>query len=158
VSSAPSRVEQPILESRVLRDNPLGDPYARCVTVYLPPGYDDASHRRFPALYLLSGHGSTGPGLLNWRPWDVTIQGQLDALAESTTIGPLIVVMPDMWTRFGGSQYIDSAGMGRYEAYLIEEIVPFVDRTYRTLPERDHRGVLGRSTPACRRSAGCTSS
>ena len=51
-----------------------------------------------------------------------------------------------MWTRFGGSQYINSAGMGRYEDYLIEEIVPLVDRNYRTLPDRDHRGIMGRSS------------
>jgi len=146
VSSAPSRVEQPVLESRVLRDNPLGDPYLRRVTVYLPSGYDDSPDGQYPALYLLSSHGSTGPALMNWRPWDITIQEQLDALAEAETIGPLIVVMPDMWTRLGGSQYINSVGIGRYEDYLIREIIPFVDRAYRTLPDRDHRGVLGRSS------------
>jgi S-formylglutathione hydrolase FrmB len=146
VSSAPSRVEQPVLESRVLHDNRLDDPHIRAVTVYLPPGYDDPPRRRYPALYLLSSHGSTGPGLLNWRPWDVTIQGQLDALIAAGRMGPLIVVMPDMWTRFGGSQYINSEGMGRYEDYLVEEIIPFIDRTYRTLPDGDHRGVVGRSS------------
>lgn len=146
MSSTPSRIEQPVLESRVLRDNRLGDPYVRPVTVYLPPGYDDLPPRRYPALYLLSSHGSTGPGLLNWRPWDVTLQGQLDALIAAGRMGPMIVVMPDMWTRFGGSQYINSEGMGRYEDYLIEEIIPFIDRTYRTLPDRNHCGVAGRSS------------
>jgi len=146
VSTTPSRVEQPVLESRVLRNNRLSDPHIRAVTVYLPPGYDDSPPRRYPALYLLSSHGSTGPSLLNWRPWHVTIQGQLDALIAAGSMGPLIVVMPDMWTRFGGSQYINSEGMGRYEDYLIEEIIPFVDRTFRTLPDRDRRGVVGRSS------------
>ena len=59
---------------------------------------------------------------------------------------PAIVVLPDMWTRFGGSQYINSAGMGRYEDYLIDEMIPLVDRNYRTLPDRDHRGIMGRSS------------
>lgn len=142
----PSRVEQPVLESAVLCDNPLGDPTRRPVTVYLPPGYDDAPDRRYPVVYLLSSHGNTGPGLMNWRAWDVTIQQQIDGLIADGSIGPLIVVLPDMWTRFGGSQFINSAGMGRYEDYLIDEIIPYVDARYRTLADRAHRGVMGRSS------------
>jgi enterochelin esterase family protein len=142
----PSRVETPLLESAVLQGNPLGDPSARPVAVYLPPGYDDDPARRYPSLYLLSSHGSTGPGLLNWRPWEPNLQDQLDALLAEERIGPLIVVLPDLWTRFGGSQFVNSAGTGRYEDYLVDEVIPFVDARYRTLPDRAHRGVLGRSS------------
>ncbi|MBN1964600.1 MAG: esterase, partial [Anaerolineae bacterium] len=141
-----SRVEILTLDSRALQGNPLGDPHVRRVAAILPPGYDDLPDRRFPSLYLLSSHGHTGPGLLNWRPWDMSIQQQLDALYESGRMPPAIVVLPDMWTRFGGSQYINSAGIGRYEDYLIEEIIPLVDSRFRTLPHRDHRGILGRSS------------
>ena len=143
---SPSRVEQPILTSAALRDNPLGDPADRPLTIYLPPGHDDNAEQRYPVVYLLSTHGNTGPGLMNWSPWDVTIKDQLDNLLASGKIGPMIVVMPDMWTRFGGSQFINSDGMGRYEDYLIEEIIPFVDAHYRALPGREHRGVFGRSS------------
>lgn len=143
---SPSRIEQPELVSEVLRGNRLGDPHVRRVTVYLPPGHDNLPDRRYPTVYLLSSHGNSGPGLLNWRPWDVTIKEQLDALIAAGRIGPLIVVMPDMWTRFGGSQFVNSTGMGRYEDYLIHEIVPLVDRNYRTLAHRDHRAVMGRSS------------
>lgn len=146
MTQSPSRIEQTNLESHVLRDNPLGDPYLRPVTAYLPPGHDDLSYRRYPTVYLLSSHGHTGQGLMNWRPWDVDIKTQLDRLFESGLIGPMIVIMPDMWTRFGGSQYINSLGMGRYEDYLIDEIIPMVDRNYRTIPSRNHRGILGRSS------------
>ncbi|MBN1202356.1 MAG: esterase [Anaerolineae bacterium] len=146
MSISPSRVEQPTLESAVLRENPLGDPHIRRVTVYLPPGHDDFADRRYPTIYLLSSHGNTGPGLMNWRPWDVTIKQQLDDLIDGGVLDPVIVVLPDMWTRFGGSQFINSAGMGRYEDYLIDEIVPLVDTNYRTLASRDHRGVMGRSS------------
>jgi len=140
-----SRVEQPVLESRVLRGNALGDPHVRRVTVCLPPGYAE-SDRRYPVVYLLSSHGSTGQAMLNWRPWDVTVQEQIDALIAVGQVGPMIVVLPDMWTRFGGSQYVNSVGMGQYEDYLIDEVIPLVDARYRTLPEREHRGVLGRSS------------
>jgi len=146
VITSQSRIEQFMLDSHALRDNPLGDPHVRPITVYLPPGHDDMLDRRYPTIYLLSSHGSTGPSLVNWRPWDVTIQAQIDALIEGGQMGPAIVVMPDLWTRFGGSQYINSAGMGRYEDYLIDEIVPRIDASYRTLPGPEHRGVVGRSS------------
>lgn len=141
-----SRIEQLTLESAILRDNPLNDPYVRTVTVYLPPGHDDLPVRGYPTIYLLSSHGSTGLSMMNWRPWDVTIRQQLDALIASGAMPPAIVVMPDLWTRFGSSQFVNSAGMGRYEDYLIGEIVPLIDRSYRTLPDRDHRGLAGRSS------------
>jgi enterochelin esterase-like enzyme len=146
IMSSPSRVEQPVLESHVLRGNRLGDSHVRRVTVYLPAGHDEAQGQRYPVIYLLSSHGNTGPSLMNWRAWDENIQGQLDGLIANEVIGPVIVVLPDMWTRFGGSQYINSAGMGRYEDYLIDEIIPLVDRNYRTIPDRDHRGIMGRSS------------
>lgn len=141
-----SRVDHATLTSDALRDNRLGDPHVRTLPVYLPPGYDDDPQRRYPALYLLSSHGSTGPSLLNWSAWDENIQQQLDRLITGGVLAPVIVVLPDMWTRFGSSQFINSEGIGRYEDYLLDEIIPFVDATYRTLPDRDHRGVLGRSS------------
>lgn len=144
--SSASRVEQPTLTCEALRDNPLGDPIERRIPVYLPPGYDDDPGQRYPALYLLSSHGSTGPALLNWQPWDVSVPQQIDALIAAGRMAPAIVVMPDLWTRFGSSQFINSAGIGRYEDALVGEIVPFVDAHFRTLPGADHRGVFGRSS------------
>lgn len=141
-----SRIEYLTLNSRALSGNPLGDPTHRRVAVYLPSGHDDVPELRYPSLYLLSSHGHTGPSLLNWQPWDVTIKDQLDHLITGEVMSPAVVVLPDMWTRYGGSQYINSAGMGRYEDYLIDEIVPLIDMSYRTIPDRDHRGIVGRSS------------
>jgi enterochelin esterase-like enzyme len=67
-------------------------------------------------------------------------------LIAEGSIGPMIVVMPDCFTRLGGSQYLNSSATGRYEDHLIREIVPQVDATYRTLPEARHRGVFGKSS------------
>jgi S-formylglutathione hydrolase FrmB len=69
-----------------------------------------------------------------------------DALFATPGVPPLIVVYIDAWTRFGGSQFVDSPGTGRYHTYLCDEIVPFVDTTYRTLADRAHRGVAGKSS------------
>lgn len=141
-----SRVEQPQLTSEVLAENPLGDPHVRTVPVYLPPGYDDDPERRYPVIYMLAGYGGTGPFLLNLRAWDESLPQQLDRLITSGAMQPAIVVMPDCWTRYGGSQYLNSAGLGRYEDYLITEIVPFVDAHFRTLTGPAHRGVVGKSS------------
>ena len=52
----------------------------------------------------------------------------------------------DCWTSLGGSQFLDSPGTGRYHTYLCEEVVPWVDARYRTLADRDHRGIAGKSS------------
>ena len=50
---------------------------------------------------------------------------------------PVVVPMPDCWTAYGGSQFIDSAGTGNYMTYLCDELVPFVDERFATIAERD---------------------
>ena len=59
---------------------------------------------------------------------------------------PVIVVWVDCWTSLGGSQFLDSPGTGNYLTYLCDEIVPFVDERYRTIADRDHRGIQGKSS------------
>ena len=46
----------------------------------------------------------------------------------------------------GGNQYVNSSAIGRYADYLTREIIPFVDREFRTLASRDHRGCFGKSS------------
>jgi enterochelin esterase family protein len=151
VRSRPSRngrVDLVRFDSRVLRGNPLGDPSVRTVPVYLPPGYDDASNarRRYPTAYVLTGYTGRGAMLMNATGWGETLADRLDRLIGSGKVQPLIAVMPDCFTSYGGSQYLDSSAHGRYETHLVKELVPWVDRMYRTKPARDHRTVLGKSS------------
>ncbi len=53
------------------------------------------------------------------------------------------VVFVDAWTSVGGSQFVDSAGSGRYHSYICDEVVPFVDERYET---NGYRGVAGKSS------------
>jgi hypothetical protein len=71
---------------------------------------------------------------------------ELDARFFSGESSPAVVVYVDAWTRLGGSQFLDSPATGRYATYLCEEIVPFVDGLYRTLPAAEHRGLAGHSS------------
>ena len=57
-----------------------------------------------------------------------------------------VVVLVDAWTAYGGSQFVDSPGTGRYHSYLCDEVVPFVDGRYRTLTSAAHRGIAGKSS------------
>ena len=52
-------------------------------------------------------------------------------------MGPVIIVMPDCFTALGGNQYLNSSAIGRYADYLTRELVPFVDREFRTLARRE---------------------
>lgn len=104
--------------------------------VYLPPCYDEKSDVRYPVLYLL--HGQTYNDDQWIRLGAVTI---LDRLIISGEIRPFIVVFPDdrYWNLEAGPGFGDR---------LIQAIIPYVDSTYRTLPDREHRAIGGMSRGA----------
>src|SRR5262245_45400424 len=132
-------------ESTLLKGNPAGDPHVRKVPVYLPPSYADEPQRRYPVAYILTGFTGRGRGLLNDNPWSPSIDERMDRLVANGC-GEMILVLPDCFTRYGGSQYLNSSATGRYMDHIVDELVPFVDRTHRTLAAREHRGVTGKSS------------
>ena len=140
------RVAWERFESAALKGNPAGDPHVRTVPVYLPPSYDSSPRRRYPVAFVLTGFTGRGRMLLNDNPWAPALDDRLDGLIAGGACGEMILVMPDCFTRFGGSQYLNSSATGRYEDHVVEELIPWVDRTFRTMPEREHRGVLGKSS------------
>ncbi|HEC21514.1 MAG TPA: esterase, partial [Chloroflexi bacterium] len=133
-------------ESRVLADNPPGDPFRRTLPVYLPPGYNDDPDRRYPVIWVLAPFTSWGERLFNLQAWDENIVQRMDRLVREGKAAPAILIFPDCFTHYGGSQYLNSSAVGRYEDYLIEELIPFSDAHLRTLPTREHRAVLGYSS------------
>ncbi len=132
-------------DSEVLRDNPLGDPHVRDLFVYLPPGYRNGD-QRYPSVYCLTGFTGRGKMLLNDNAFTPNLAERMDKLIAAGTVKPMILVMPDCFTRYGGSQYINSTATGRYEDYLTHEIVTFVDTEFRTIADRDSRAVMGKSS------------
>ncbi|RMG06068.1 MAG: esterase, partial [Acidobacteria bacterium] len=131
-------------ESEVLKGNPLGDNYIRDVYVYLPPNY--SKEKRFPTVYVLAGFTGRGKMLLNDSPFTPNFAERMDKLIANGKIKPMIAVLPDCFTFYGGSQYINSTATGRYEDYLCYEIVPFIDANFNTLPKRESRAVMGKSS------------
>jgi S-formylglutathione hydrolase FrmB len=131
------------LPSTVLAGNPLGDPTERDLYVYVPPGYDTA--KRYPALLAIVGYTGTGGGVFNVDKLLEPLDAKLDRMIAAGACPPVIIAAPDCFTRVGGNQYINSAGTGRYEDYLCDEVIPFVDSHYRTIPSGGW-GVYGKSS------------
>ena len=132
--------------SQILKGNPLGDPHIRKVAVWLPPHYDRDGGRRFPVLYDLVGFTGSGLSHVGWKPFGDNVPERAARLVHEQKMGPAIVVFPDCFTAFGGNQYVNSSAIGDYADYLTREIIPFVDREFRTLASREHRGCFGKSS------------
>jgi enterochelin esterase family protein len=132
-------------DSNILRGNPLGDKHVREVIVYTPPGYEE-SDQRYPTVYCLTGFTGRGRMLLNDNAFTPNLAERMDRLIAAGFIKPMIAVMPDCFTYFGGSQYINSTATGNYEDYLTKEIVPFVGENFRTIADRESRAVMGKSS------------
>lgn len=131
-------------ESNVLKNNPLGDKSVRDVIAYLPPDYDES--KSYPSVYCLSGFTGRGRMLLNDSAFAPNFADRMDKLIGENKIKPMIVVLPDCFTRFGGSQYINSTATGDYEDYLTKEIVAFVDDNFSTIKDKSSRAVMGKSS------------
>lgn len=139
------RLDECLIESDLLQGNPLGDPHVRPLWVYTPPGYDD-SDGDYPAIYVLQGYLGQVDMWRNRLPFQQTFVETADELIEKGSVPPVVLAFVDAWTSYGGSQFLDSPGTGRYHSYLCDEIVPWIDRNYRTLSRRESRGIVGKSS------------
>jgi S-formylglutathione hydrolase FrmB len=140
------RLDELEIESEALRGNALGDPNVRPLWVYTPPGYDDEPERRYPCVYVIQGLTGQLDMWRNREPFRPNYPENVDSLFASREVPPTLVAFVDAWTSLGGSQFLNSPGTGRYQDYLCDEIVAFVDERYRTIPDRDHRGIQGKSS------------
>lgn len=129
-------------ESEALKSNPLGDPYVRQVIIYLPPGYSRTNSKGYPATIYLAAFGSFGKAALNIDPFSETIEARMNRLISRKECNPMILVLVDCFTKFGGNQYINSTATGMYEEYITEEIVRFVDENYNI----SNHAVMGHSS------------
>jgi S-formylglutathione hydrolase FrmB len=122
--------------SEALRGNPLGDPHERPLHVWVPDGGG-----RYPSVYVIQGMAGMVDAWFNTEPWAPSYPDRIAALAPEA-----VVVLVDAFTAVGGSQFLDSPGIGNYHTYLCEEVVPYVDENFPTLAAREHRGIQGKSS------------
>jgi S-formylglutathione hydrolase FrmB len=118
-------------------ENKMGENTTRSISVYLPPGYDD-SGQRYPVIYFL--HGFTGDDrMLKF------ISPVLDMAIATHRIRPFIMVIPDEKTTYDGSFYSNTGVFGNWEDFTVQDVVGHVDNTYRTMANRESRGITGHS-------------
>jgi enterochelin esterase-like enzyme len=137
---------QPVSAERIkvhgasLEGNLEGNDPARDVIVFLPPSYNREPNRRYPVVYALHGYS------IGAEQWSTeirvpqTIEGAFALGAQE-----MIVVLPDSKTIHNGSMYSSSVTTGDFEKYVAHDIVAYIDATYRTIPDRRSRGLVGHS-------------
>jgi S-formylglutathione hydrolase FrmB len=96
--------------------------------------------RSYPVVYVLHAHMRSAASWFNVTPFEQSYPDAIEELAPRA-----IVALVDAWTWVGGSQWIDSDGLGRFGTYLAEDVVPFVEERY---PANGQRGLQGKSSGA----------
>jgi len=123
------------LHSTILRDNRVGLNTDRSVKIYLPPGYQ-TSGKRYPVVYYLTSFN----GQLFTNDRVVTL---MERGFAAGVVKDFILVAADYSTAVIGSIYENSPVSGRWLDFIVNELVPFVDSQFRTIPNRNSRAVVG---------------
>lgn len=121
-----------------IQGNPAGENAMRRLTIYLPPGYNQ-SKQHYPVIYFLHGYGgddSTSMG-------ELEINKLLDTSISTKHTKPVIVVLPDSYTRYKGSFYTNSKLTGNWADYIAKDVVNYIDKHFRTIPNKNSRGIAG---------------
>jgi enterochelin esterase-like enzyme len=136
----PATVERITIHGKALEGNLEGDAVDRPVLVFLPPGYARERNRRYPVVYALHGYSI---GAEQWSQEihvPQTIEGAFARGAQE-----MIVVLPDSKTMHNGSMYSSSVTTGDFENFIAGDVVTYIDAHYRTIPNRNSRGLVGHS-------------
>ncbi len=142
-SSAASIKSQVIvreLRSENIARNKSGIEPVRRLLVYLPAGYGPSSSERYPVIYFLPN-----PFEESYR-YDFDhrdAQDLFDRAIADGVIKKFILVVVDMNTPLGSSWYANSSVTGNWEDFMIQELVPYIDANFKTLSNRDSRGIAG---------------
>ena len=145
-SDLAGRLHRETIDSALLRGNPLGDPHVRPLWVYTPPGYGESGESRYPAIYVIQGYTGHVGMWANRSAFRQPFIETADAVFARGEAPGCVVVYVDAWTAYGGSQFVDSAGTGRYHSYLCDEVVPWVDERFRTIAAPASRAISGKSS------------
>ncbi len=123
-----------------IQGNPADENAMRRLTIYLPPGYYQ-SKKRYSVIYFL--HGMYGEDSATMA--DLEINKLLDTAIAVKHIKPVIFVLPNSYTRYKGSFYTNSKLTGNWADFIAKDVVEYVDKHFRTIPNKDSRGIAGAS-------------
>lgn len=137
------RLETIRIDSEALAGNTLGDPHERSVAVYLP--YDPPEHG-VPLLVDLTGYTGSGLKHVAWTPFGESVPQRLERLRREGALGPVAVAFPDCFTSLGGNQYVDNPVLGGWETFLLEDMLPALEREFPLRGGAANRAVFGKSS------------
>ena len=139
VFAGAARLDVIEFSSRALKNNPLHDPAVRSVAIFVPAQYRNGA--RWPVVYYLPGYGNySGNFIRNSNAWLKLTQEMADEIT------PMLLVVVDGRTRWGGGQYLNSTGQGNYADYVCKEIVSQVEGRYPAATQGVRRIVAGHSS------------
>ena len=136
----PVTVEHIKIHGAALEGNLEGDAVDREVIVFLPPSYEKEKKRRYPVVYALHGYSIGAEQWTHEIHVPQTVEGAFAQGAKE-----MIVVLPDSKTIYNGSMYSSSATTGDFENFVARDVVAYIDAHYRTIPDRQSRGLVGHS-------------
>jgi enterochelin esterase-like enzyme len=137
-ASEASRVLDTSLRSEHLAHSKIGTDPVRRLAIYFPPGYDGSS-RRLPVIYFFPNSFGSYRACFDQRG----AQALFDHAIADGVIGKFVFVTVDMNTPLGCSWYVNSPVTGDWEAFFVDDLVPYVDAHFRTLANRESRGLAG---------------
>jgi enterochelin esterase-like enzyme len=136
----PVTVDRIKVKGKALEGNLEGNATEREVLVVLPPSYRAESSRRYPVVYALHGYSI---GADQWSKEIRVPQTVEGAFGKGTK--EMIVVLPDSKTVHNGSFYSNSITTGNFEDFISRDLVSYIDANYRTIANRNSRGLAGHS-------------
>lgn len=142
------RIETVTVHSRALEGNLMGESPDREVSIYLPPSYLKDRARRFPVVILLHGYSLTDKYWVGGSAQGLPGIDTAAAMDRDITSGKsreMILVMPDGNSKYDGSMYSSSVTSGDWEGFIADDLVDYIDNHYRTLRDRESRGLAGHS-------------
>lgn len=140
MNSSKGNLERIKVHGASLEGNLEGDNPDRDVVVYLPPSYSKAANRRYPVVYFLHGYSVGVEAYVKMLNLPDMADNAIAAGARE-----MILVLPDALTVYSGSMYSNSPTTGDWEGYLSHDLVAYIDSHYRTVADRDSRGLSGHS-------------
>ena len=106
--------------------------------ILLPEGYDKDTDKRYPVVLAFHGLGDTNN---SWNGTYMKCEAKIKSL-EAAGLEPMIYVFPMGYTSYWCDRY---DGTFPYMSMLAQEFIPMIDKTYRTIADREHRAVIGYS-------------
>jgi pimeloyl-ACP methyl ester carboxylesterase len=131
----PNRVLTLKITAPSLKNNMLNDSTTQLNYIYLPPSYY-TSKQRYPAVYFLNGFGDPADVIYSFKE-------PLDELIKQGQIKEYIMVGINGINSLGGSFFVNSPVTGNWEDYVVNDLVSYVDKNYRTIAKASGRGIGG---------------